>query len=481
MKVLLINPPSTATNPVLPLGLAYLAATLEAYQMPVDVIDAWAEGYSFEELGTEVAKRAPDIVGITMMSPIYASAMRSVDIVRKYSDAKIVVGGPHPSALPEQCLEDNPNIDFVIIGEGEKPLVELVAALSESGKHLSAISGLAYRDNRGIINTGHAERVSNLDDLPFPARHLFPLKKYKTHPPYGKRNPYMTLITSRGCPYHCAYCSKSVYGQKYQAMSPERVIVEIKHIIQEYSTKEIHFYDDDFTINMKRAEKICDLLIEEKINISWSCTTRVDLINESLLKKMKKAGCWLISYGVETADPDILEKIRKGYTIKDVKNAFSLTKKAGIRTVGYFMLGLPGETRGSFEKTLDFSLKLNPDFVSWGVTALFPGSSLYTSAKKGELGKINTDYDRSLTQSWHATGSPFGDGRTIILEESFSRKQLEEWAQKANRKFYFRLFYLLGFLFKIRSFYEFVHYLKGGLRVIKFVLDIKKTAKNKII
>jgi len=469
MKVLLINPPSNAINPVLPLGLAYLAAILEASQIPVDVIDAWAEGYSFEELGTEVAKRAPDIVGISMISPIYAAAMRSVDIVREYSDAKIVVGGPHPSALPEQCLEDNPNIDFVIIGEGEKPLVELVTAFSESGKHLSAISGLAYRDNHGIINTGHAERVSNLDDLPFPARHLFPLKKYKTHPPYGKRNPYMTLITSRGCPYHCTYCSKSVYGQKCQAMSPERVIVEIKHIIQEYSTKEIHFYDDDFTINMKRAEKICDLLIEEKIDISWSCTTRVDLVDESLLKKMKKAGCWLISYGIETADPGILKEVKKGYSIEDVKNAFSLTKSAGIRTVAYLMVGLPGETRESIKKTIDFSIKLDPDFVSWGITALYPGSALYRNAQNGKLGNIDIRYTYE-DRTWHASGSPYGDGYAIIYEENLSREELKRYVRQANREFYLRLSYLFRFVLKIRSFYELAHFSRGGLQFFLWAL-----------
>lgn len=469
MKVLLINPPSHAPNPIMPLGLAYLAAALEASKIPVEIIDAWAEGYSLEELGREVAARDPHLVGVTMMSPTYAAAMRTVDIVRHNSEAGIVVGGPHPSALPEECLKDNPHIDFAVIGEGEKALIELVNALSGSRGDLSAIRGLAYRDNGEIINTGYAERIENLDDLPFPARHLFSADRYRTHPPYGKRNPYMTLMTSRGCPFRCTYCSKSVSGQRYRARSPQKVVSEIEHIIGEYGIKEIHFYDDDFTVNMGRAGEICDLLIQEGIDISWSCTTRVDLINEELLKKMKKAGCWLISYGVESADPNILKKVKKGYTIDDVKAAFSLTKKVGIRTIGFFMAGLPGETRETLRDTINFSLELDPDFISWGITGLYPGSALYAAAQNGELGDIDIRYTYE-DRTWHAAGSPYGDGFSIIYEEGLSREALKEHVRQANIAFYLRLSYLLRFIFKIRSFYEFVRYLKGGFQFLFWIV-----------
>lgn len=468
MKVLLINPPSNAPNPIMPLGLAYLAAALEEARIQVEVIDAWAEGYSIADIGKEVAKYEPDIVGITIMSPKYAAGMRTVDIVRQNSDAKIVVGGPHPSALPEQCLEDNQNIDFVIVGEGEKSLAELIITLSEGTRNLSNIRGLVYRDNDKIINNGYSEYLEDLDKLPFPACHLFPLNKYKTHPPYGKKNPYMNLITNRGCPFQCTYCSKSVFGNKYRTLSPQKVIEEIRHVIIKYKVKEIHFYDDDFTINMKRAEEICDRLIKQKINISWSCTTRVDLVNENLLRKMKKAGCWLISYGVETSDPRMLEKIKKGYTIEKVKESFSITKSVGIRTVAYFMAGLPGETEETLQNTINFSLKLNPDFISWGITALYPGSNLYKTAQSGELGKMNIRYTYE-DKSWHASGSPYGDGFAIIYEESLSREKLKEYVEKANRAFYLRLSYLIRVVFKIRSFYEFIHYLRGGFNFFLWI------------
>jgi len=469
MKVLLINPPSNAPNPIMPLGLAYLAAALEAAVINIDIIDAWAEGYTIEDLDKQIKDQQPDIAGITMMSPMYASAMRTVDSVRRNSNAKIVVGGPHPSALPEQCLQDNPNIDFAVAGEGEKALVDLVKALSGNGKSLDTIKGLTYRNGDKLLSTGHAQPIENLDALPFPARHLFPVAKYKTHPPYGKKNPYMTLITSRGCPFQCTYCSKSVYGSRYRTMSPQRVVLEIRHIIKKYGIREIHFYDDDFTINMKRAEEICDLLIQEPIRISWSCTTRVDLVNENLLNKMRKSGCWLISYGVESADPNILKNIKKGYTIEQVQNAFSLTKKAGIRTVAYLMVGLPGETKETINKTIDFSLKLDPDFVSWGITALYPGSSLYESAKNGKLGETDIRYTYK-DKSWHASGSPYGDGYAIIYEEQLSRNALQEYGRLANRAFYLRPRYLLRFIFKIRSFYELFHFIKGGVQFFFWII-----------
>lgn len=469
MRVLLINPPSDAPNPVMPLGLACLAAVLEQAGISVEVIDAWAERYSFEDLGREVALRRPDMAGITMMSPFYTAAMRSVDIVRERTGALIVVGGPHPSALPEDCLADNAHIDFVVIGEGEQTLLDLVLSLEGQNKDPRSIAGIAFRQDGRIVTTGNARPIQDLDSLPLPARRYFPLEKYKTHPPYGKKNPYMTLITSRGCPFRCTYCSKSVFGNRYRALSPLRVVAEVKHIIQEFGVKEIHFYDDDFTIDPDRTAEICERLVRAKLPISWSCTTRVDLVNVKLLNKMKQAGCWMISYGVESADPTILRQIRKGYTLDTIQKAFRITREVGMRTIAYFMAGLPGENKKTLENTINFSLELNPDFVSWGITALYPGSPLYKDARMGKLGNAEIRYtyrDKSL----HASGSPYGAGYAIIYEEFLARQELEAYVRRANRAFYLRARYLMRFLFKIRSWYEMWHFFKGGLQFLRWVV-----------
>ena len=471
-RILLVNPPSDSPTPVLPLGLAYLAAYLEKSGFEVKVIDAWADRLTFEEIGRLSSESNPSIVGVTMMSPTYIPGMRTVDAIRKTTVSPIVVGGPHPSAVPEQCLIDNQNIDFVVMGEGESAFTRLAKAILFDTEGLNGIQGIAFRSDDGLVkNNGLSPQIRDLDSLPLPARHLFPNSKYRTHPPFGKKNPYMTMISSRGCAYKCTYCTKSVFGNRYRSSSPETVIKEIKQIIDNYGIREIHFYDDDFTMNMKRTAQICDLLIKENIKISWSCTTRVNLVSEELLSKMKKAGCWLICYGVESADPEILKTILKGYTIEEVKNAFQWTKQARIRTVGYFMLGLPGETIKTIQKTIDFSLSLNPDFVSWGITALFPGSYLYDEAKSGQLGKTIARYEYKDTQdSWHASASPFGNGYSIILEDTFTREELKLWAKKANRRFYLRFSYLLSFLFKVRSFSELLHYIRNGLSVFTFLL-----------
>ena len=219
-------------------------------------------------------------------------------------------------------------------------------------------------------------------------------------------------------------------------------------------------------MNMQRAEAICEEIMNQGIKIDWSCTTRVDLVNEKLLQKMKKAGCWLISYGVESGNPQILKNVNKGYSLKQVGDAFRLTKKVGIRTVGYFMLGLPGETEETIKETIRFSLKLDPDFVSWGITSLYPGSILYEKARKGELGKnINVRYTLE-DKTWHSSGSPYGDGFSIIYQGVHTREELKNYAKQANRLFYLRIPYLVKFLFKIRSWDEFTYYLKGGFQFL---------------
>lgn len=472
-KVLLINPLAKASTPIIPLGLAYIAAYLEKNSVEVEVIDAWAEGYDEAQLGKEIEKRKPDIVGVTLTSPNYGVGMRTAALAKQKTGGLVVVGGAHPSALPQECLEDNADIDVVVVGEGEKTMLSLVRALEHS-ECFDPIQGIVFRKDGKIISTGHSPRIDFLDDLPYPARHLFPLEKYQTHPPYGKKNPYMTMITSRGCPYKCTYCSDSIFGKKHMARTPGNVVDEIEYIINKYNVKEIHFYDDDFTIDMKRAAQICDEIISRKIKISWSCTTRVDLVDKELLQKMKKAGCWLISYGIESASPEILKKIRKGYTVDRIRESVRLTKKLGIRTLGFFMIGLPDDTRKTIEETIQFSKEIDPDFVSWSITSLFPGSRLYDDVQEkltGENKQIRYSFQK---EEWHKSISPYDDGFFIIYEENIAREELKAYSERANKQFYFRPSYLIKFLFKLRSWNEFIYYAKGGLELI-FWLFAKKT------
>jgi len=312
-KVLLINPNSKFKTPVLQLGLVYLASYLKKHQVKVSVIDAWAENLSSEELKERVDQIQADLIGLYMLSPLYEEAKTVIKICRQnFPDKLIVAGGPHPSAMPVSTLEEIPELDICVVGEGENTLLELIKAV-EKDSGFSKIKGVVFRSKaQKIITTKPRGYIKNLDNLPFPALELFPLEKYKTHPPYGRYNPYFPMVTSRGCPFQCAYCPKEVFKNNYRAHSSQRVCDEIQGLIAKYGVREIHFYDDDFTLDMKRAEEICDEIIKRKLNFTWSCTTRVDLINENLLKKMKGAGCWLISYGAESGSQKILDSIKKG-------------------------------------------------------------------------------------------------------------------------------------------------------------------------
>lgn len=464
MKMLLINPKSGIENPLLPLGLAYIAAVLEKNKIPVDILDTDALKMSDEEIEKKLSETKPDIIGITIMTATFYAGQKLIKLIRNVLPKTVIIaGGPHLSALPEETLKEIPELDIVIQGEGEMTMLELVQAL-ENNKSLQEIKGIYYRENNQIFSTPVRELIQNLDLLPFPARDKFPLDKYKTHPPYGRKNPYMHLITSRGCPFNCAFCSKSVFGRRLRVRSAVNVVDEVEELIKKYKIKELKFYDDDFTLDMKRAEEICDEILRRKIKIPWSCTTRVDLVNEQLLKKMEKAGCWLISYGVESASQDLLNVMNKGITIEQIKQAFEWTRKTKIKILAYFMIGLPGETRKSIEKSIKFAKELNPDFTNWSLTTIFPNTPLKEIVKerlkvKGKILHYTSNPSDFYRLNW--------DQEPLFLyEENIPIEELKKYITRAYREFYLRPKYILSQLSKIRSFSELIYYFRAFLGMV---------------
>lgn len=464
VKILLINPPSGIENPLLPLGLGYIAAVLEKNKIPVDVLDADALKMSDKEIKRKISEIRPEIVGITMMTATFYASQKVIKIIREVlPKAVIISGGAHPSALSEETLKEIPELDIVVRGEGEATILELVEAL-ENKKNLNNVKGICYRENEKVVCTLPQSPIENLDSIPYPARNKFPLKYYKTHPPYGKKNPYMHLITSRGCPFNCAFCSKAVFGRKLRMRSAGNIVNEIEELIKKYNVKEIKFYDDDFTLNMKRAEEICDEILKRGVKIPWSCTTRVDLVNEKLLKKMKKAGCWLISYGAESASQDLLNTINKGITIDQIRQAFKWTKKAGIRTLAYFMIGLPGETKESIEKSIKFAKELNSDFINWSLTTIFPKTQLKEIVRerlesKGKIVHYTSNSHDMYRLNW--------DQEPLFLyEENIPIEELKKYITRSYREFYLRPKYIFSQLLKIRSPSELVYYFKAFLNMV---------------
>lgn len=466
--ILLVNPPAQASNPILPLGLAYIASHLSVNEVPVKVLDAWAEGLDIKKTVSHIISIDPDYTGITAMSPRWHEVKKMVEQLRALGyKKKIILGGPHPSALPEQTLKELPVVDYIVIGEGEETLLELVRALDDKSD-VSKIRGIAYLDENKVFKLNDPRpNILEINNLAEPARHLFPVEKYKTHPPYGRKNPYMNMITSRGCPFSCNYCSKSVFGKTYRALNPKRVADEIEGLIEKYFVREIHFYDDDFTLDMKRAEKICDEIILRDLKVIWSCTTRVDLINKELLSKMKKAGCWMIAYGVESGSQKIINSINKGVNLNQIKETFLLTRNAGIKTLGYFMMGFPGETLDDIIETIKLSQELKADFASWSILYAFPGTPFYKMLlenleKKGQNLYYLEEKDRVVT--------PYGTGNFYIFEDNFTADQLWHLAKMANKKFYLRPSYIANCLSNIKSIQDLSLYISGGMTLVKTIL-----------
>jgi len=465
LKILLVNPPAGTENPLLPLGLAYLAAVLEKNNIPVETLDTDALGISEDEIKKRLLEINPSVVGVTMMTATFDASERVIKLTRQtLPGAFILAGGAHPSALPEETLKEIPEIDVVVREEGETTILELLKAI-DGQKEISSVKGICYRQADRIICSPLQPAVENLDSLPFPARDKFPLERYKTHPPYGRKNPYMHLITSRGCPYNCAFCSKAVFGKKLRMRSAQNVVDEIEELVKKYKVKEIKFYDDDFTMSMKRTEEICDELLRRKVKIIWSCATRVNLVSPELLKKMKKAGCWLIAYGVESASQDLLDSIDKGINIGQVKQAFDWTKKAKIKTLAYFMLGLPGETKETILRSISFSKELNPDFVNWSLTTIFPATRLKEMVKqrlekKGRIIHYTSNSRDVYRLNWDQ--EPL-----FVYEENIPIEELKKYITQAYREFYLRPKYILSQLTKIRSLAELFYYAKAFWGMVK--------------
>jgi anaerobic magnesium-protoporphyrin IX monomethyl ester cyclase len=374
-----------------PLGLAYVASSLEKAGFQVEILDNYLLKKSIDDIKQMVIKLGPEILGITCGSVTYRRCIETAQAVKEVlPSCKIVVGGWHPSYMPESMLQHR-EIDYVIMGEGERAIVELANCITKGDEIsvIAKISGLAYR-HKGKIVKNAPRFIEDLDMVPFPARHLLPMHLYLREIEYLGAKPVDTMNVIRGCPYDCAFCeTKKLWGPKCRAFNPPRVVKELIHLVSDYGTKGIYFVGDNFTINKKRTIKLCREIKKSKLDLQWVCDTRVDLVSRELLKEMKAAGCRTIWFGVESGSPRILKKINKQITLQQALQAFKLCRKEEIRTASSFMLGIPGETAKDMESTFSFARKLDPDWVRFNIFVGYPGSGLYDEImEKGLYGHI---------------------------------------------------------------------------------------------
>ena len=397
-KVLLISPGLSKSifatfrtlEPGHPLGLAYLAAVLEKNNVQVRIFDNHTLKKPYKCIIDSLSEFPADVVGIACTTATYLSCISVASLIRKYYPDKIIVsGGPHPTLFPKQMLKTG-FFDAVFVGEAESALCDFV--LSDSIDEWKDIKGIVFKQAGEFISTGKPEPIANLDDLPMPARHLLPMHKYPKVIGLLDVSPVYSINSSRGCPYSCSFCScRIVGGPGFRSFSPGYIVDEIEYLINKYRARGIYFRENCFTANPKRVIELCYLIKKRKIDIQWVCESRVDTIDEDIVREMAQAGCRSIWFGVETGSERVLETIAKKNTVKKkIVEAFALCKKYRIKTGASIMLGLLGETKKEMYETLDFANRLDP-YWSWFIPyRCMPGSEMYNMViKKGCYDKIN--------------------------------------------------------------------------------------------
>lgn len=362
------------------IGLASLAAILEKNGIDTEVIDNELLKKKNYDLAVMIRQLQPDLVGITCDLVTISVVSELTNILKSFL-LPVVIGGPQANIYPKEVLLKT-GADFCVYGEGEETLLELCVYLRSGDSRqeaLFAIKGIVFRDTQGnLIQTEERSLISELDTLPFLALDKFILGKYPRKNRFLSVWPVDCLITSRGCPYRCTFCSfQTAWGSRYRAMSPKRMVDEIEDMIQRYGTRAISFRDDHFTFDKKRVYLFCNELINRKISIRWVCESRVDALDGPLLEIMKASGCESIWFGVESGVQRVLDMLRKDITIEQIENCFALCNKHGVFTGASIMLGIPGETRKEVFETIRFTKKLNPSIVFVNIFRGIPGTKIY--------------------------------------------------------------------------------------------------------
>lgn len=435
MKITFINPPQTNSKykflgVVAPsLGIGYMAAVLEKHGYDVDVLDASALELTYDEIGEEIIKRNPDVVSISALTPTIGVALDTADKVKQVKpDTVVVLGGYHPTFEYESVLEEE-SVDIVVRGEGEYTLLELVQFI-ESGWDLADVCGLAFhdKDDDKLIVTPDRPIITDLDELPFPAFHLFPMEKYKI---LNISTNVATIITTRGCPMQCSFCSSAaLHGHHLRRRSPQNVVDEIEIRLKEQNIDTIAFMDDTFTLNKKFVREFCHEIQRRNLKFWWGCTSRVDTLDEEILQLMKDCGCITIFIGVESADQQMLEKMNKNITVSKTENAFRLARKVGIRTIASCVIGMPEDTKKSINQTIAFVKKLNPNYALYSLATPYPGTRFYNETFKKNLIQIKDWSKYTLIDP-------------VLETIDCSSQELRSIQKMAFIKFYLRPNYLL--------------------------------------
>lgn len=431
--------------PMPPISLAYVAAALQKSGIDVSIYDDYTCGGNRESLFNFLEKTKPDVVGLTCVTP---TANRTYEICteigERFPETERVLGNLHSTVFHESILRDN-IADIVVHGEGEETMVDLVNALADE-RNLKSVPGISFMEDNDLVQTEPRPLVEDLDSLPFPAWKLFPIRKYRIFNFASVRRPGALILGSRGCPYNCNYCSLKIMGRKRRRRSAKNIVDEFEHLHSEFGYVQASFTDPIFPFSKEEGIEFSQALIKRDLHnkMVWVTETRVDHVDEELLRAMRVSGLRRIMYGFEAGDDATLENIEKRTTLDAARKAVEATRKAGVQIIGFFMMGVPGDTKESIDQTIRFAASLDIDFAKFTVFSPFPGTRIYEEFL--ENGKIPHTHD------WERfTNYPSKDNPPIYLPGELSTQDIMRLQKKAFVKFYLRWKMIFRHLFVVRT------------------------------
>lgn len=430
-----------------PLGIGYIASVTLKAGFETFIVDPPAQGLDFRGAVDAIVRLKPDIVGISVLTANNHQAIKLAEMVKAELNVPVIMGGPHATCYPEEILKASDSIDYVVSGEGEKPIIPLLENILKKTKPYN-LRGVSFKDGASIINNGKSEIEYDIDNIDPPAYQLYRHELYSPLPYAYRKLPATSMTTSRGCPYSkCAFCfSAGKMKERYRRSSPSRVVDDMADLVKMHSIKEVIFCDDNFLFNERWIAEFCELLRKSKIGVSWSCAGRADTVSFAMLKNVKDAGCWTVFYGFESGVQKLLDTIKKGITLEEIRKAAEWTHAAGLETRGSFMLALPGETTADALETIRFAISLNLDYAQFHATFPDLGTELFDIAKS--LGWAGPLYRGTNKATFVPAG--YKDGQEV-----------EKTVETAYKRFYFRPKYIIKRIRSIKNISDMFRYMEG--------------------
>ena len=446
-----------------PLSLMTVAAILEGEGVEVQLIDMEAERLSYLQTLEKLKMFSPDLLGFTLTTYSFHSVLKWIKKFKKDTCLPVMAGGAHVALYPRETMAHK-EIDYLIIGEAEIPLPQFIRAFQKNWRNLENIKSIAYRDGDRLVLDTTRQYINNIDATPFPARHLIKNELYSNI--LTKRKNFTAMLSARGCPYRCAFCDQKTPPRRMR--SPYNFFSEIKNNYERFGIREFDIYDSTFTADKKRVIEICDLIKTSGLDVSWTVRSRVDSVNKEVLRALKETGCHTIMYGIESSDPGILKRMRKGISIDRIKDVIAFTKSIGIETLGFFMMGFPGESHKTIQDTVRFSLELPLDYVQYTVLVPFPDTEIYEY------------YMQSWSQDYWAeyTVDEKNERKIELLGTTVTRQEASRYVSLAYRRFYFRPRIVWRRLSKIKSSKELLRLIRGAAGILKNYFTLPVISNN---